>query len=179
VIDILRPLVISCLVLTEVGLWQWRVIIAARGNRAGAVALGAVGAVLQITAIGQVVTNATDPLSVAAYAVGVGAGVLLGLLAGDRLSTGSIAITIVSAVTDLADDLRTRGWPVTVQAGYGEEGPVDVLSLVIGRRYETRLCRDVAQLAPDALWGAVDRRKRPSVGRVSDLTRADLVVVDA
>jgi hypothetical protein len=48
--DVLRPLMIAVLVLTEVGLWQWRVLIAARGNRSGAVSLGAVGAVLQITA---------------------------------------------------------------------------------------------------------------------------------
>ena len=87
-IEMLRPAVIAGLVLTEVGLWQWRVLIASRGNRGGAVALGAVGAILQITAISQVVTNVTDPLSIAAYAIGVGAGVLLGLIAGDRLSPG-------------------------------------------------------------------------------------------
>jgi uncharacterized membrane protein YiaA len=54
---VLRPLLIAGLVLIEVGLWQWRMVVAARGNRAGAVLLGTCGAVLQITAIGQVVTK--------------------------------------------------------------------------------------------------------------------------
>ena len=85
-VSIGRPLLIAGLVLTEVGLWQWRMVLAARGSRANAVLLGALGAVLQITAITQVVTNVNDPLSVAAYAAGVGLGVLLGLVAGDRLT---------------------------------------------------------------------------------------------
>jgi hypothetical protein len=43
---------------------------------AAALLLGTLGALLQITAISQVVTNVDDPLSVGAYAVGVGGGVL-------------------------------------------------------------------------------------------------------
>src|SRR3954452_8383526 len=78
-----RPLLIVVLVLPEVGMWQWRMVIAARGRRLGAVLLGTAGAVLQITAITQVATNIGDPFSVAAYAAGVGLGVLDGLAAGD------------------------------------------------------------------------------------------------
>ena len=164
-IDILRPLLITALVVVEVGLWQWRVVIASRGSRSGPVALGALGAVLQITAISQVVMNVTDPLSVAAYATGVGAGVLLGLLAGDRLSPGSIGVTVVTDNPDLVDELWARGWPATSQPGCGENGPVTVLSVVINRRHESRLHRDVAELAPDALWSAEDQRKRPAAAR--------------
>ena len=164
-IDILRPLLITALVVVEVGLWQWRVVIASRGSRSGPVALGALGAVLQITAISQVVMNVTDPLSVAAYATGVGAGVLLGLLAGDRLSPGSIGVTVVTDNPDLVDELWARGWPATSQPGCGENGPVTVLSVVINRRHESRLHRDVAELAPDALWSAKDQRKRPAAAR--------------
>jgi uncharacterized membrane protein YiaA len=51
--DIIRPLVIAGLVVTEVGLWQWRMVITSRGNRASAMLLGAFGAFLQITAISQ------------------------------------------------------------------------------------------------------------------------------
>ena len=65
---VIRPLLIAGLVTTEVGLWQWRMVIAARGSRASAMALGAVGAILQITAISQVVTNISDPYNIAAYA---------------------------------------------------------------------------------------------------------------
>jgi uncharacterized protein YebE (UPF0316 family) len=160
-IDILRPLLIAGLVLTEVGLWQWRVLIASRGNRGGAVALGAVGAVLQITAISQVVMNVTDPVSVGAYAVGVAAGVLLGLVAGERLTPGLIGVTVVTDARTLADALWARGWPATVQTAHGVRGPVAVLSFTIDRRHEARLHRDVAQLDPRAVWRAEDLRRRP------------------
>ncbi|MGD9530325.1 DUF5698 domain-containing protein [Pseudonocardia sp.] len=157
-----RPLLIAALVLTEVGLWQWRVLIAARGGRAGAVALGAVGAVLQITAISQVVTNVDDPLSVGAYAAGVALGVLAGLVAGDRITPGSIGVTVVSGSASLAEGLWARGWPVTAQHGHGAHGPVTVVSVAISRRCESRLHRDVVELAPDATWAAEEHRPRPA-----------------
>src|SRR5664279_4568214 len=109
--DRLRPLLIAGLVIAEVGLWQWRMVITVRGNRASAMLLGALGAVLQITAISQVVTNLSDPLSVGAYAAGVGIGVLLGLLAGDRLTPGVVGVRIITTTPDVAGGLWARGWP--------------------------------------------------------------------
>jgi uncharacterized protein YebE (UPF0316 family) len=159
--DIVRPLVIAGLVVTEVGLWQWRMVIAHRGKRASAMALGTLGAILQITAISQVVTNLQDPLSVGAYALGVGVGVLLGLVAGDRLTPGMIGVTIITTMEGVARGLWTRGWPATVQTGHGEEGPVTVLFVAISRRHEARLHADVATLAPEAFWSVEELRARP------------------
>jgi uncharacterized membrane protein YiaA len=59
--DALRPLLIGGLVVTEVAIWQWRMVIAHRGSRVSAMLLGIVGAVLQITAITQVVADVSDP----------------------------------------------------------------------------------------------------------------------
>jgi len=156
----LRPLLIAGLVVTEVGLWQWRMVITTRGNRASAMVLGAFGAALQITAISQVVTNLHDPLSVGAYAGGVGLGVLLGLVAGDRFTPGLVGVTIITTTYGVADELWARGWRVTVQTGHDENGPVTVLFVVISRRAEADLHRDVAQLAPEAFWSIEDLRAR-------------------
>ena len=157
-VSIGRPLLIAGLVLTEVGLWHWRMVLAARGSRANAVLLGALGAVLQITAITQDVTNVNDPLSVAAYAAGVGLGVLLGLVAGDRLTPGRVRVTITTSDPGVARRLWARGWPATAQTAEGAHGPVTLLSIAISRRSEARLHRDVADLAPDASWNADDLR---------------------
>jgi len=150
--SIVRPLLIATLVLTEVGLWQWRMVIAARGSRSSAMMLGTLGALLQITAISQVVTNVDDPLSIGAYALGVGIGVLLGLIAGDRLTPGTIGVTIVTPDADVAHGLWERGWPVTAHDAIGANGPVRVLFVRINRRHEARLHRDVAHLTPEAVW---------------------------
>jgi uncharacterized protein YebE (UPF0316 family) len=154
----IRPLLIAGLVTTEVGLWQWRMIIAARGNRASAMLLGAVGAILQITAISQVVTNLNDPLSVAAYAGGVGIGVLLGLIAGDRLTPATVGITIITTVAGVGDALWARGWPATIQTGHGQGGPISILSIAITREHEASLHRDLHDLAPDATWTVEELR---------------------
>jgi uncharacterized protein YebE (UPF0316 family) len=150
--SIVRPLLIAVLVLTEVGLWQWRMVIAARGSRSSAMVLGTLGALLQITAITQVVTNVDDPLSVGGYALGVGLGVLLGLIAGDRLTPGTIGVTIVTPDAGVAKALWKRNWPVTAHGAIGADGPVTVLFVRINRRHEARLHRDVARLAPQAVW---------------------------
>lgn len=162
-IDDVRPLLITGLVVTEVALWQWRMVIAARGHRTGAFALGAVGAVLQITAISQVVAGVSDPLSVVAYAVGVGAGVLLGMLAGDRFSPGAVRVTVLSTGHGVAEALWTRGWPVTVQHARGAAGPLTVLSIAVERRHEARLHRELAALDPDASWATEELRRRTPV----------------
>jgi uncharacterized protein YebE (UPF0316 family) len=159
--DVIRPLVIAGLVVTEVGLWQWRMVIAHRGNRASAMILGTLGAVLQITAITQVVTNVEDPLSIGAYAAGVGVGVLLGLIAGDRFTPGSVGVTIITTTADVAPRLWSLGWPATVQSGYGEDGPVTMLFVAINRRHESRLQQDVASIAPEAFWSIEELRARP------------------
>ena len=117
----------AVLVLTEVGLWQWRMVLAARNQRLGSVLLGGLGAVLQITAITQVVTSVGDPLSVGAYAAGVGLGVLVGLVAGEHLTPGTIGVTITTTAPDVAARMWARGWPAIVHAGHNQNGPVTVL----------------------------------------------------
>jgi uncharacterized protein YebE (UPF0316 family) len=160
--SVIRPLLIAGLVVTEVGLWQWRMVIAARGSRPSAMVLGTAGALLQITAISQVVTNVDDPFSIAAYAVGVGLGVLLGLIAGDRLTPGTVGVTVVTRASGVAAGLWARGWAATAQTAHAETGPVTVLFVPVNRRHEERLHRDVAELAPGAIWSTELRTAPPA-----------------
>jgi uncharacterized protein YebE (UPF0316 family) len=145
-----RPLLIAVLVITEVGIWQWRMVIAHRGSRVSAMLLGVIGAVLQITAITQVVADVHDPLSIAAYAGGVGFGVLFGLVAGDRLTPGLLGVTVVTTSPDMVESLWDIGWPATAHAGHSVDGPVMVVSVAVSRREEQRLHDDLDRIAPDA-----------------------------
>jgi uncharacterized protein YebE (UPF0316 family) len=156
--DFVRPTLIALLVVAEVGIWQWRMVIAHRGGRLRAMLLGIVGAVLQITAITQVVADVKDPLSIAAYAIGVGLGVLVGLIAGDRLTPGAIGVTLFTDVPELAAELWERGWPATAQPAHGHTGPVTVLYVAIDRRDEQALHRDVRAIDPTTFWTAEELR---------------------
>lgn len=155
------PLLIAGLVLTEVALWQWRIILTARGSRALPSVLGMLGAVLQITAVSQVVTNIHDPLTVAAYALGVGGGVLAGVVVGDRFTSDSLAVNVITTDVALDDRLRARGWPVTTQHGRSEAGAVMMLLIVVHGRQRSALVGDLSRLAPDAFWTIEDLRTGP------------------
>jgi uncharacterized protein YebE (UPF0316 family) len=172
--EALRPLLIAGLVLTEVGIWQWRMVIAHRGSRATAMLLGVIGAVLQITAITQVVADVHDPFSIAAYAGGVGFGVLFGLVAGDRLTPGMIGVTVVTSAQNLARSLWDLGWPATAQPGQGEAGPVSVLFVAINRRDEDLLHRDVQGIDPGAFWTVRELRAREAQVRRTTPARGRL-----
>ncbi len=103
----LRALLTLALVLTEVGLWQWRVLLTNKGVRHLPALLGVVGAVLQVTAIAQVVTNTGDPVMVAAYATGVGGGVYVGVVVAGRTARTSTARTEAAVTSAESSHLVT------------------------------------------------------------------------
>lgn len=154
--DALRPLLIASLVVTEVAIWQWRMIIAHRGRRLNAMLLGSIGAILQITAITQVVADVSDPTGVIAYAIGVGLGVLLGLIAGEKLTPGLTGVTITTGDPGLASRLWDQGWPVTAQPGRTQDGPVTILTIPVSRRDQARLRLDAQNITTDVLWTSGD-----------------------
>jgi uncharacterized protein YebE (UPF0316 family) len=147
-----RPLLIGGLVVTEVAIWQWRMVIAHRGRRIVAMLLGVIGAALQITAITQVVAGVHDVLSIAAYAGGVGCGVLFGLVAGDRLTPGRLEVTIISAIPGLDEALWRSGWSATAHQGQSRQGPVTTVHIDIDRGEEPRLRQDTGSIDPLARW---------------------------
>ena len=103
--DAFRPLLIAGLVVTEVAIWQWRMVIAHRGRRVSAMLL-----------------------------------------------------TIITKAPNLAQNLWDRGWPVTVQSGHTENGPVTILSVPVSRRDEARLQHDVQSITSDVAWTTKDLR---------------------
>ena len=157
VMGALRPLLIARLVVTEVAIWQWRMAIAHRGGRVSAMLLGIVGAVLQITAITQVVADVHDPSASLPTPSALGSACCLALWQG-RLTPGMISVTIITKAPDLARSLWDKGWPVTAQPGRAENGPVTVLSVPVTRRDEARLHHDVRSIVPDAVWTTKDLR---------------------
>jgi uncharacterized protein YebE (UPF0316 family) len=149
----MEAILIMMLVLFEVALWQWRVAITVRGNLAGGVLLGLIGAVVQVTAISRVVDDMGDVAKVAGYAVGVGIGVLVGCLIDRRLSAWNASVRVFApGGTTLDCVLRDLGWPVTATSARGHQGPVDVLYIAIDQRRTGELERVLRSLAPDASW---------------------------
>lgn len=146
----LQPALIAVLVVVEVAVWQFRVALATRGRKRIAAVLGAVNAVISVVALGQVVTNLDRPANVAGYALGVAVGVYLGVAVDGRLAGDPVEHRVVLPGDGwaAAEELRTRGWPVTVQPAHGLDGPATLLFVVVDAGRTAEVERDLDQLTP-------------------------------
>jgi len=163
--EVVRPLLVLVLVLTEVALWQWRTILTAREATALPTVLGVVGAVLQVTAIAQVVTHVDRPVTVIAYALGVGGGVLAGVLVSTRFSAGTLGVNVITTDPQLTRSLQLRGWPVTSHHGEGHQGQVEMLLIVIDGKHRAELVADLLELDRGAFWTMEKLRPGPTMLR--------------
>ena len=138
------------MVVCEVAVWQVRVALATRGRKGIAAVLGAVNAVISVVALGQVVTNLDRPANVAGYAIGVAIGVDVGVVADGRFAGDPVAHRVVLPEDDrgAAEELRGRGWPVTVQHALGLGGPVTILFVVVDAARAAEVERDLERFAP-------------------------------
>ena len=152
VLQLLQPVVITVLVVVEVAVWQVRVALATRGRKRSAALLGAVNAVISVVALGQVVSDLDRWQNVAGYAAGVAIGVYLGVAADDRFSGDPIEhrVVVQGDGAALAEELRARGWPVTLQAAVGLRGPAAVLFVAVDAGRAADADRDLEQLAAGA-----------------------------
>lgn len=143
---------LALLATLNVGLWTIRVALAAAGRRLAAALVSGVEALLFALVFGTVVSGLNDPLRIGAYACGVALGTLLGIVAGERLSTGQSVVTAVFDGVGWAQvtTLRDAGWPVTSSAADGVRGPVAVVRVVVDDLVLRRLRDDIDRLCPHA-----------------------------
>ena len=157
--------VIAALVVVQVGLWQYRLGLAARQRRRAAALLGSLDAVVYVCVLGQVLNDLGRPASVAGYAFGVGAGIYLGCVADARTDRSPLEYRVV---TELGDDhllagLRARGWPVTASSGDGLGGDVSVLFVAVAAGDAAALEADLRALAAGAFWTSARLRSATAV----------------
>lgn len=143
---------LTVLACVSVSLWTLRVTVAAAGRKLAASAIAGVESLLFVMAFGAVMSSLQDPVRIAAYAVGVTGGTLLGMVLDERLSTGRSMVRLVvdGSGADLTGLMHERGWPATRAAADGVHGRVAVLTVAVDDRALGRLTRDLDLLAPEA-----------------------------
>jgi uncharacterized protein YebE (UPF0316 family) len=136
----------------SVALWTFRVALAGRGRRLLSALVAGVEALLFVLVFTGLVANLGDPLKLAAYAVGVACGTLLGILADERLTAGNSEVRLVvpGDGATLVERLHRAGWPATWMAGMGPEGPATSAFVVVEDRRVPELLAllDGLDLAP-------------------------------
>lgn len=122
--------------LTDMSLDTLRLLFVMRGRKLLAGLIGAIQATVFILAVSTVLSGPLNVFTVAGYALGFGAGVVVGMLAEERLAIGYAYVRIFSPQgKTIAETLRAAGYAVTEFSARGKDGLLTVVNCVVARRH--------------------------------------------
>lgn len=132
-----------------------RTILVMRGYRHFASALSFVEISVYTIGLSMVINYINDNIFyLIFYALGFSIGVYLGMILENKIALGYSVIEIFSASTNyaLAQELRNRGYGVTMQNGYGKDGDRLIMTVLTPRTNEADLRSTISQLDPAAFF---------------------------
>ena len=133
---ILAGLFVFAMRLTDMSLDTLRLLFVIRGRKLLAGAIGAIQATVFILAVSAVLSGPLNVFTVTGYSLGFGAGVIVGMIAEERLALGYSYLRVYSpgAGKAVAAALRDAGHAVTEFTAQGKDGQITVVNCVIARR---------------------------------------------
>ena len=137
---------------TDMSLDTLRLLFVMRGRKLLAGGIGVIQATVFILAVSAVLKGPLDPLTVAGYALGFGAGVVIGIMAEQRLAFGHSMLRVYSPMSGpmIAEALRASRFAVTEFSAHGRDGQITVINSAIARRDIAKAQDIVRQLDPGA-----------------------------
>lgn len=121
----------------DVSMATVRMLLIVRGKKYLAGALGFLEAAIYILALERVVGSLDNWVNLIVYASGFAAGNVVGSIIEGKMAIGTIMARIVPNKTcdvDLAGQLRSMGFGVTVLEGVGKDGPIHMLDTTLHRK---------------------------------------------
>ncbi len=157
---ILAALTIFSLRILDVSMAILRILMVMRGRKLLAWIFGFVQALVFVAAIRQVMSDLGNLANMIAYAAGFASGTVIGLWLEERIAVGHGHLRIMSPRfgAALAEKIREAGFGVTVVAGRGRDGSVDILSCTVPRRQVKKLRTLIESTDPDAFITAENVR---------------------
>jgi uncharacterized protein YebE (UPF0316 family) len=137
---------------TDMSLDTLRLLFVMRGRKFLAGGIGVIQATVFILAVSTVLQGPLDLLTVAGYALGFGAGVIIGIVAEQRLALGYSMLRVYSPTSGpiVAEALRAASFAVTEFIAHGRDGEITVINSAIARRDIARAQDIVKQIDPGA-----------------------------
>jgi len=162
---LLAGLFVFLMRLADMSLDTLRLLFMMRGRKLTAGLIGAVQAAVFILAVSQVLQGPLNVWTIAGYAAGFGAGVIVGMIAEERLAIGYSMFSIYSPARGaaVAKALREAGHAVTEFMAQGKDGAVTVVTCVVARR-EAASVRTVIERADPHAFITVDEARPLSRG---------------
>jgi uncharacterized protein YebE (UPF0316 family) len=133
---VLAGLFVFVMRLTDMSLDTLRLLFMMRGRKLLSGLIGATQATVFILAVSAVLNGPLNFWTVLGYALGFGAGVIVGMVAEERLAIGYAMLRVYSPQygKEIAEALRKSGHAATEIAGRGKEGSITVVNCVVARR---------------------------------------------
>ena len=133
---LLAGLFIFAMRVADMSLDTLRMLFVMRGRKLLAGAIGAVQAAVFILAVSSVLRGELTAIKVIGYAGGFGAGIILGMLAEERLAIGFAMFRIYSPARGaaIAAALREHGHAATEIMAQGKDGAVTIVNCAVTRK---------------------------------------------
>jgi uncharacterized protein YebE (UPF0316 family) len=149
---LLAGLFVFAMRVIDMSLDTLRLLFVMRGRKFLAGGIGVVQATVFILAVSAVLSGPLDPFTVAGYALGFGAGVVIGMLAEQRLALGHAMLRVYAPASGeaIAEGLRAAGFAVTEFSAHGRDGAITVINSAIARRDIGKAQNIVRQIDPGA-----------------------------
>lgn len=122
---------------TDVSLATIRTLMVVQGRKLQAALIGFFEVSIYVTALSKVVSSLDNPLNLLSYALGFACGNYLGITIENKIALGNLAVQIILKISDkdqLIQELRDKGFGVTVIEGQGLEGTKEILNVAINRK---------------------------------------------
>ncbi len=131
-----------------------RLLLTMKGYRRIAPIISVAEVVIYTMGLSLVMKYISQPVYLIAYALGFGVGIYLGIIIEDYLALGYSVIQVFTKRTDvqLPQQLRSVGYGVTEQPGYGRDGERTILTILTPRKNEMTLSRTIDELSDKAFY---------------------------
>ncbi|PYZ97003.1 DUF2179 domain-containing protein [Alteribacter lacisalsi] len=135
-----------------VTLFTIRMIFTLKDQRYLASVTSVIEIIIYIIGLGLVLDNLDKPANLAAYAIGYGVGVIVGMKIEEKLALGYITVNVITKEyePDIPNALRDKGYGVTNWVAYGREGERLMMEILTSRKSQTDLYSTVKALDPHA-----------------------------
>ncbi len=146
----------------DVSMATVRMLLIVRGKKYLAGILGFFEVIIYIMALGRVVSSLDNWVNLLVYASGFAAGNVVGSIIEGKMAIGTIMVRIVPKKTcdiDMAKELRSMGFGVTVLEGIGKDGPICMLDTALHRKELPRLLDYLKKTDADSFVTVSDARE--------------------
>lgn len=146
---------------TDVSLSTTRMILVVRGKKLAAASIGFFETIVYVLALKTVFATLDNPINLIVYGLAYSVGNVVGIFIEEKMAMGYLSVQVITMNNPLllANDLREKGYGVTVINGQGKDGIRYILQIIMLRKKQPELRNILDEWDPNAFVIVLDARK--------------------